>query len=66
MFADVNVLYVAQHLAGTAAKFGLDEDVVRGKLAEAREKLYRVREKRSKPHLDGKVRQGNLVRATTA
>jgi len=50
-----NVLHLAQPLAKVAEKRGIDEVKLRERLEVARKRLFDVRTKRVRPHLDDKV-----------
>ena len=54
-FRDKNVLIVADTLENTAKKFERSPEEVKVLLAKAREKLFDVRAKRPRPHLDDKT-----------
>jgi uncharacterized protein len=55
VFAGENILYVSHTIARTAEHFGMSEDEVRQTLGNIRNKLYDIRRKRPKPHLDDKI-----------
>ncbi|HEY3251015.1 MAG TPA: thioredoxin domain-containing protein, partial [Ignavibacteria bacterium] len=55
VFTDKNILYAAHTLSETSNKFEKSTDEVDAILKESREKLYRQREKRPRPHLDDKI-----------
>jgi len=50
-----NVLIQRHTLAEAAKKFGLSENAMTADLAAGREKLFRVRERRPRPHRDDKI-----------
>lgn len=50
-----NVLIVQYSLELTAARFGLSLEQLKTLLAKSREKLYKAREQRPRPHLDSKM-----------
>lgn len=54
-FRGKNVLIVSNTLETTASKFGRTPEQVKTLLADARAKLFTVREKRPRPHLDDKT-----------
>jgi uncharacterized protein YyaL (SSP411 family) len=54
-FPKKNVLIVSHTLEETAKKFNQTADQVRATLAEARNKLFEIRVKRPRPHLDDKT-----------
>ena len=54
-FPEKNVLIVSRTLAETAKRFDVTEAVVNQRLAEARQKLFELRGKRPRPHLDDKT-----------
>jgi len=54
-FAGLNILRSAHTPAECAAALGLDEDVVRSRLAEATRRLRLVRDQRPQPHRDEKI-----------
>lgn len=54
-FADKNILYAAHSVSETATRFKRTEDETRAILATARQRLFRARAKRPRPHLDDKV-----------
>ncbi len=57
-FEGKNILFVATEVEALARKTGLADDHVRAWLADARQKLFAVRERRVKPGLDDKVLAG--------
>src|SRR5438552_4273349 len=54
-FRSKNILMVRQPVAETAKHFKKSEDEVRQSLARSREKLFSIRAKRPRPHLDDKI-----------
>ncbi len=54
-FHEKSILYVAHTVGETAHHFKISEDEARQKLAAAREKLFKVRGTRPRPHLDDKI-----------
>ncbi len=54
-FPNKNVLIVSHTVEETAKKFGMTPDQVRATLAESRKKLFDIRSKRPRPHLDDKT-----------
>ncbi len=54
-FEGKNILFAAHSVVETAAKFKKTEDEARKILATARERLFRARVKRPRPHLDDKI-----------
>jgi uncharacterized protein len=54
-FTGKNILIELGSVAATAKQFGEDETEVRRVLAEARSKLFKLRTKRPRPHLDDKI-----------
>ena len=54
-FTGKNILIGRHSIAETAAAFGKTEDETRALLASAREKLFRIRSERPRPHLDDKI-----------
>ncbi|MBI2384622.1 MAG: thioredoxin domain-containing protein [Elusimicrobia bacterium] len=54
-FGDKNILYAAHTIPETAKRFKRTEDETRAILETARQRLFRVRAKRPRPHLDDKV-----------
>jgi uncharacterized protein len=54
-FEHHNILHVTLEIEQLAKLFGRDVDTVRAQLAEARARLFAVRERRVKPGLDSKV-----------
>ncbi len=54
-FSNKNVLIVSHTVEETAKKFDKTPDQVRATLAEARTKLFAIRSKRPRPHLDDKT-----------
>lgn len=57
-FTGRNILYIARPIAETAAAFGRTESEVQSLLAAARKRLFEVRARRPRPHLDDKVLAG--------
>ncbi|HZV12110.1 MAG TPA: thioredoxin domain-containing protein [Candidatus Kapabacteria bacterium] len=55
VFLEKNILYVAHSLVETSVKFERAPEDIQKLLPAAREKLYTVRERRPKPHLDDKI-----------
>ncbi|MBI4548741.1 MAG: thioredoxin domain-containing protein [Ignavibacteriae bacterium] len=54
-FVGENILYAARTHEEVAKKFKLTVNEVRKRISTARQKLFNVREKRPKPHLDDKI-----------
>jgi uncharacterized protein YyaL (SSP411 family) len=54
-FRNKNILIVRHTLEETGKKFGKTPDEIRNLLAEARQKLFTLRAKRPRPHLDDKT-----------
>ncbi len=54
-FRDKNILIERHTIAETAKQFQKSEDEVRQSLARSREKLFAIRAKRPRPHLDDKI-----------
>ncbi|MCI0694818.1 thioredoxin domain-containing protein [candidate division KSB1 bacterium] len=54
-FVMENILFVAHTPEETAKQFGHSVEKVKSILSASREKLFRAREKRPKPHLDDKI-----------
>ncbi len=54
-FAGKNILYVAHSLDETASQFGKSPTEIEKLLSAARQKLFQVRARRPRPHLDDKV-----------
>jgi len=54
-FPNKNILIVSHTVDETAKKFGLSGEAVKAVLVEARQKLFGVRGKRPRPHLDDKT-----------
>jgi hypothetical protein len=54
-FQGKNILYTANSLAATAAKFGGSEAEIAALLATARQRLFATRQQRPRPHLDDKI-----------
>ncbi len=54
-FTGKNILYVAHSLDETAKQFGKSSTEMKKLLQESRQKLFQVRVKRPRPHLDDKV-----------
>jgi len=54
-FGDKNVLYIAHSREETAAKFGKSIDEVSAIIDECKRRLFEVRQRRPKPHLDDKI-----------
>jgi uncharacterized protein YyaL (SSP411 family) len=54
-FTGKNILIELGSVAATAKQFGKDETEIRRGLAEARSKLFELRKKRPRPHLDDKI-----------
>jgi hypothetical protein len=54
-FRDGNVLYAAYTVADAVRRFKRSETEITAILAEGRKKLFEVRQRRSRPHLDDKI-----------
>ncbi|MBI4535302.1 MAG: thioredoxin domain-containing protein, partial [Ignavibacteriae bacterium] len=54
-FTGKNILYIAHPVSEVAQRFGMTEEEVESILAGARKKLFNVRSKRPRPHLDDKI-----------
>ena len=54
-FVGRNCLYVSKDIEEVASNFEMDSEEMQSLLATCREKIYRQRQKRPKPHLDNKV-----------
>jgi uncharacterized protein len=54
-FRDKNILIERHTIAETAKHFGKTEEDIRKLLAQCREKLFSIRSKRPRPHLDDKI-----------
>ena len=54
-FTGKNILIERQPVAETASRFGKSEEDTRKLLADARAKLFAIRAKRPRPHLDDKI-----------
>lgn len=54
-FVGENILFIDHTLAETAQKFELSEKELAAVLSRCRDKLFRAREQRPKPHLDDKI-----------
>lgn len=54
-FAGENILYIAHSTEETARQFKISVNEVKSVLARAREKLFRARQGRPRPHLDDKI-----------
>jgi hypothetical protein len=54
-FTGKNILIELGSVAGTAKQFGKEENEIRQLLADSRRKLFEIRAKRPRPHLDDKI-----------
>ena len=54
-FRGKNILYIAHNLTATAQKFGREEQEIKRILADAKQTLFAIRQKRPRPHLDDKI-----------
>jgi uncharacterized protein YyaL (SSP411 family) len=54
-FTGRNILYIAESLSDTAARFHRSEESVKEMLAAGRQKLFVARRERPRPHLDDKI-----------
>ncbi len=57
-FVDKNIIHVARPLRETADHFKLETEELVRLLAESRRKMYEVRNRRPRPHLDDKILTG--------
>ncbi len=55
VFTDKNILYIARSVSETSNKFGLSTDETVKILRRSEDRMFEVREKRPRPHLDDKI-----------